>query len=82
MFRYSTQSAKMSSGVWMARSSVGVSRKPSSMSTPQRTRVERKVVLTAVFIRSQDLAPKSRDTTTEQPMLHPKAKARKTSVTS
>ena len=37
---------------------------------------------TAVFIFPYSLAPKSWETTTEQPMLQPKAKARKISVTS
>ena len=76
------EAAKASSGVRMSRSRPPQPRMPPSIKAPQRRALAMQAGDTAVFIFPYSLAPKSWDTTTEQPMLHPKAKARKISVTS
>ena len=65
-----------SGGVLMAVSSAGVNAKPSAIRIRHSTPLAIKVVFTAVRRSPYSLAPKSRDSTTLHPTLHPKAKAR------
>ena len=71
-----------SSGVWMSSSNPAPQLNPAIISTPQTTALESRAVWTAVFMSAICLAPNSWDTMTEQPMLQPKAKARKIRVIS
>ena len=82
MFRYSPESANTSSGVFIRRSSASQPDRPAIMSAPQSAALAMQAVDTAVFIPPYSPAPKSRETTTEQPILQPNAKAMKISVTS
>ena len=62
--------------------SVPPRRRPPVIRARQTTAVISMAVETAVFTWLYSFAPNCRDTTTEQPMLHPKATAMKISVTS
>ena len=82
MSRYRAESARISSGVLMSSSRASQPASPTSISRATRAAQPIREVVTAVFISRYCLAPKNRDTITEQPMLHPKAKAMKIRVIS
>ena len=65
----------MFSGVLSSRSRGLQKMRPSTMRARARAAVESREVLTAVFIRSMRLAPKSWEITTLHPMLMPRATA-------
>ena len=72
----------MLSGVLIALSSRGAQESPSTVSNRHSTAEEIYAVDTALLTSAMRFAPKKRAATTEQPMLHPKAKAMKTRVIS
>lgn len=75
-------SARSSSGVLISFRSGVESVSPITMSMAQTAALAIQVVNTAVFKSVFFFAPNSLDTITEQPMLHPNAKAMKISVIS
>ena len=66
----------------MARSSGAANMAPTASSAPQVIAAAMSDVATAVLTLPYSFAPKYRETVTEQPVLHPKAKARKIYVIS
>ena len=82
MSRYRAESARISAGVLMSSSRASHPKRPTSIRTATSTAHPIREVVTAVFMSRYCLAPKKRDTMTEQPMLHPKAKAMKIRVIS
>ena len=72
----------ISAGVLMRASKASQPASPAAISRATSTAQPIKEVVTAVFMSRYCRAPKKRDTTTEQPMLHPKAKAMKIRVIS
>ena len=82
MSRYSAESANTSSGVLISVSRPSQPRMPTSISSRHTRLLDSAAVDTAVFTSPYSLAPKSWDTSTEHPMLQPKAKAMKIRVIS
>ena len=72
----------MLSGVGISDSSNEPDRNPAIIKTAHTIPLDMNDVYTAVFISVSFLAPKSWETITEHPMLHPKANAIKISVIS
>ena len=81
-FRFRLESAKASAGVWISSSSASQNSIPTAMMAAHSTALAMQAVETAVLTFPYSLAPKNWETMTEQPMLQPKAKAMKISVTS
>ena len=82
MSRYRAESANTSRGVLIIFRRLSQPRMPTSISIRHTRPLDSMAVDTAVFMLPYSFAPKSWDTSTEQPILQPNAKARKIRVIS
>lgn len=82
ILRYRSESSITSSGVFISLRRLRPKSRPHAISIIQSTPLEIIVVYTVVLTSLYRLAPKKLDTITEQPMLHPNAKAMKIKVIS